>query len=108
MHIVQGNNEPLATIGNWATTFDNCEDVKVSAVKLIAPIAILHHCKSAIAPVMKLVSLRPLLQQMRRSKTFVSSSWEATSTWLCHATINFVYCRRDNNENRQAEHTQLH
>jgi hypothetical protein len=49
-YAIQGNNEPLATMGVWATTFDDCEGAKVPTVKLIAPIAILHHCKSALAP----------------------------------------------------------
>jgi hypothetical protein len=54
---MQGNNKPLATIVDWATTFDDHEGAKVPTVKLIAPIAILHHCKSAIAPAMKLVCM---------------------------------------------------
>jgi hypothetical protein len=60
-------------------TFDNREGNKVPTVKLIAPIAIPHNCKSTIVPAMKLVCLRPPLQQMHWSKTFVSSSQEATS-----------------------------
>jgi hypothetical protein len=47
---VQDNGKPLATMGN-------CEGAKAPVVKLIAPILILHHGKSAIAPVMKLVCL---------------------------------------------------
>jgi hypothetical protein len=68
-YTVQGNDEPLATMGDWATTFDNREGAKVPMVKLIAPIAIPHHCKSAIALAMKLVCLQPPLQQMQWSKT---------------------------------------
>jgi hypothetical protein len=46
-YAVQGNNKPLATIGDWATTFDDHEGAKTSTVKLITPIAILHHCNEA-------------------------------------------------------------
>jgi hypothetical protein len=70
---MQGNNKPLAIMGDWAMTFGNREGAKAPTVKFITPIVILHHCKSAIAPVMKLVCLQPPLQQTRWSKTFVSS-----------------------------------
>jgi hypothetical protein len=56
-YAVQGSNEPLTTLGDWATSFDDREGAKAPTVRLIAPIAILHHCKSAIVPVMKLVCL---------------------------------------------------
>ncbi len=96
---VQGNDKPLATKSNWAMTFDNHEDAKMLIIKLIAPITILHHCKSAIATGMKLVCLQLPSQQMCRSKTFVSSLREATSTWLHCMTNNVVHCRSYNNSN---------
>jgi hypothetical protein len=98
-YVVQGNDKPLATMGDWATTFDDRDGVKAPAVKLIAPIAILHHCKSATAPATKLVCLRPPLQQILWSKTFMLSLQKATSTRLYRVTNNVVYCRSNNNNN---------
>ncbi len=46
-YTVQGNNEPLTTIGDWATTFDDCEGAKVLMIKSIAPIVIPYHCNLA-------------------------------------------------------------
>jgi hypothetical protein len=46
-YAVQGKNKPLTTIGDWAMTFDDPEGAKAPTVKLIAPIAILHHCNEA-------------------------------------------------------------
>jgi hypothetical protein len=37
---VQGNKEPLTTIGDWATTFDDSEGAKTLTIKLITLIAI--------------------------------------------------------------------
>jgi hypothetical protein len=34
-------------MGNWATTFDDHAGAKVLTMKLIAPIAIPHHCNEA-------------------------------------------------------------
>ncbi len=96
-YTVQGNDKPLATMGDWAMTFNNCEVGKALAINLIEPIAILHHQKSAIAPAMKLVYLQLPSQQMRWSKTFVSSLQKATSTWLHCTTNNVVHCRSNNN-----------
>jgi hypothetical protein len=56
-HAIQGNDEPHAIMGDWATTFDDCEGVKAPTVKLIAPIAILHHCKSAVRPAVEKTSI---------------------------------------------------
>ncbi len=53
---------------------------------------------------MKLVPLWLPLQQMRWSKTFVSSSWEATLAWLHCGTINFVVCRSNNKNIVSAYH----
>jgi hypothetical protein len=39
-YAVQGNDKPLATMGDWATTFDNCEGSKELTIKLIASIAV--------------------------------------------------------------------
>ncbi len=39
-----GNDEPLTTIGDWATIFDNGEGAKAPMVRLIAPNGILPHC----------------------------------------------------------------
>ncbi len=41
---MQGNDEPLTTIGDWATTFNDCEVAKVLTIKLIMLIAISYHC----------------------------------------------------------------
>jgi hypothetical protein len=38
---MQGNDKPFTTVGDWATTFDNCEGAKVLMIKSIAPIVIL-------------------------------------------------------------------
>ncbi len=46
-YAVQGNHEPRTTIGDWATTFNDREGAKAPKVRLIAPIAILHHCNEA-------------------------------------------------------------
>jgi hypothetical protein len=56
VYAVQGK-EPLATRSDWATTLNDRKDAKAPPLKLIAPIAILHCCKSAIRSAMKLVSL---------------------------------------------------
>ena len=103
-YAVQGNDEPLATMGDWAMTFDDREGTKAPRVKLIAPIAILYHLKSAIVPAMKLVCLQPPLQQTHWSKTFVLSSRKAMPTRLHQTTINFFDHRSNNNENSQAKH----
>jgi hypothetical protein len=101
VYAVQGNDEPLATKSNLATTFNDREGAKAPTVKLIALITTPNHCHGAQkAPVMKLVSLRLSLQQMHWSKTFVSSLREAILIRLRHVTINFVDCRSNNNENR--------
>jgi hypothetical protein len=76
--------------------FEDPEGAKVPTAKLIAPIAT-HYSKSTIAPAMKLVCLQPSLQQKHWSKTFVLSLWEATLTWLHHATNNVVHRRSNNN-----------
>jgi hypothetical protein len=39
-YAVQGNDEPLTTIGDWATTFDNCEGAKALTIESIVPIVI--------------------------------------------------------------------
>ncbi len=46
-HAVQGNDKPLTTIGDWATTFDNCEGAKALTIKSIAPIVIPYHRNEA-------------------------------------------------------------
>ncbi len=46
-YAVRGNDEPLTTIGDWATTFDDHEDAKGPTVRLIAPIATIHHRNEA-------------------------------------------------------------
>ncbi len=46
-HAVQGNDEPLTTIGDWATTFGDCEGAKVLTIKSIAPIVIPYHHNEA-------------------------------------------------------------
>jgi hypothetical protein len=43
VYAVQGNNYPLTTIGDWATTYDNCEGAKALTIKLIVPIASPYH-----------------------------------------------------------------
>jgi hypothetical protein len=45
VYAVQGNNQPLATMGNCAMTFSDPEGAKAPTVKLITPIATLDHCK---------------------------------------------------------------
>ncbi len=70
-YTVQCNNEPLTTIGDWDTTFNDHEGAKALTIKLI----VLNHDPlplqwSAIAPAMMLVFLHPPLQQMRRSTIF--------------------------------------
>jgi hypothetical protein len=47
MYAMQGNNKPLAILGNWASTFDYHEGAKVLAINLIEPIAIPYHCDKA-------------------------------------------------------------
>jgi hypothetical protein len=44
---VRGNDETLATIGDWVTTFNNREGAKVLMIKSIAPFAIPYHCNEA-------------------------------------------------------------
>jgi hypothetical protein len=44
VYAVQGNNKPLTTIGDWATTFDDHEGTNALMIKLIALIAIPYHC----------------------------------------------------------------
>jgi hypothetical protein len=44
---MQGNDKPLTTIGDWATTFDNREGTKVLTIKSIALIVIPNHCNEA-------------------------------------------------------------
>jgi hypothetical protein len=44
---MQGNNKPLATMGNWATFFDNGEGANALRIKPIAPIATPHNCNEA-------------------------------------------------------------
>ncbi len=46
-YAMQGNNKPLAKMGEWATTFDNHEGAKAPAVRLIASITTPHHCHGA-------------------------------------------------------------
>ena len=46
-YAVQGNEEPLTTIGDWATTYDNCEGAKALTIKSIALIAIPYHHNEA-------------------------------------------------------------
>jgi hypothetical protein len=43
-YTVQGNDKPLTTIGDWATTFDDSEGAKVLTIKLIMLIVISYHC----------------------------------------------------------------
>jgi hypothetical protein len=47
VYAVQGNDEPLTTIGDWATTFDDREGAKAIMIKSIVPIAIPYHCNEA-------------------------------------------------------------
>jgi hypothetical protein len=42
-YAVQDNDKPLATIGDWATTFDDREGTKALTIKSIALIAIPCH-----------------------------------------------------------------
>jgi hypothetical protein len=46
-YAVQGNDEPLTTIGDWATTFDDSEGAKAITIKSIVPIAIPYHRNEA-------------------------------------------------------------
>jgi hypothetical protein len=43
-YAVQGNDKPLTTIGDWATTFDDCEGAKALTTKSFVPIVIPYHC----------------------------------------------------------------
>jgi hypothetical protein len=43
-YAVQGKDKPLATMGDWATTFNDREGAKVLTIKLIARIVTPHHC----------------------------------------------------------------
>ncbi len=88
--LVEYNDEPLTTIGDWTTTFSNCEGPKRSQLNWLFWIAIPYHCKSVTAPAMKLVWLWPSSQQMRQSKTFCVILWQATLTRLHHTTTNVV------------------
>jgi hypothetical protein len=56
-YVVQGNDKPFTTIGDWATTFNDCEGAKVLTIKSITPIVIPYHCNEAPLPAMKLVCL---------------------------------------------------
>jgi hypothetical protein len=47
VYAVQGNDEPLTTIGDWATTFDDCEGAKALTIKSIALIVIPYHRNKA-------------------------------------------------------------
>ncbi len=70
-YVMQGNDEPLATDGNWATTIDNCKGVKAPAIDYSK-----HDPSSSqsstIVPAIKLIPLQPPLQQMCKSKFFMS------------------------------------
>ncbi len=44
---MQGNDKPLTTIGDWATTFDDDEGAKALRIKSIAPIPIPYHHNEA-------------------------------------------------------------
>jgi hypothetical protein len=46
-YAVQGNDKPLAKMGNWDTTFNNPELAKALMIKLIVPIATPHHRNEA-------------------------------------------------------------
>jgi hypothetical protein len=46
-YAMQGNDKPLATMGGWATTFDNHEGAKALTVKLIVPVVTPHHSNEA-------------------------------------------------------------
>ncbi len=47
VYAVQGNDNTLTTIGDWATTFDNREGTKALTIKLISPIMIPYHRNEA-------------------------------------------------------------
>jgi hypothetical protein len=47
VYAVQGNDEPLTTIGDWATTYDDCEGAKALTIESIVPIAIPYHRNEA-------------------------------------------------------------
>jgi hypothetical protein len=47
MYAMQGNDNPLAIMGDWATTFNNCEGTNALAIKSIVPIAISRHSNEA-------------------------------------------------------------
>jgi hypothetical protein len=44
---MQGNDEPLTTIGDWAMTFDDREGAKAITIKSIVPIVIPYHRNEA-------------------------------------------------------------
>jgi hypothetical protein len=105
--IMQSNDKPLATEDDRATTFNDCKGTKAPMTRSIALQSLIIAIKRQSA--CNEISLSAtLLQQMHWSNTFMSSSWEAMSTWLHHATINVADCRSNNNENFHAEHEQLH
>ncbi len=87
---MQGNNKPLTTIGDWATTFSNREGAKALTIKLIVLNRDPLPFKSVIVTTMKFVWLWPPSQQMCQSKAFCVTSQQATSTRLHHTTTNVV------------------
>jgi hypothetical protein len=94
-YAMQGNNEPLTTIGDWAKTFDDCEGNKAPTVKLISPIAIPHHCNEAPCTCNE-TGLSATAIATDASIKDLCVVFAGGNVGLHHVTINVVDCRSDN------------